>query len=156
MSRDHVIDKFRAFVAEEQETLGRLLFWAERVVVQKTVDALERDGGAPITFAELQVMQQLCLQDIRLTALAERMRMTKQAALQLVDGLERKGVVERRPDPDDGRAKVIGYTEAGYRLIETVIDATIAVEADIAAAIGKKSLRALKRNLQKMVETSAR
>ena len=153
MSRDHVIDKFRAFVAEEQETLGRLLFWAEHVVVQRTIDALKSDDGAPITFAELQVMQQLCLQDMRLTALAERMRMTKQAALQIVDGLERKGVVERRPDPDDGRAKVIGYTEAGFRLIETVIDATIAIEAGIAATIGKESLRALKRNLQKMVES---
>ena len=39
--------------------------------------------------------------------------MTKQAMGQLVDHLEDGGYVTREPDPDDGRAKLVGAHEEG-------------------------------------------
>jgi DNA-binding MarR family transcriptional regulator len=49
----------------------------------------------------------------RLTDLAERARMTKQAVGEVVADLEGMGYVERVPDPDDGRAKIIRLTDHG-------------------------------------------
>jgi DNA-binding MarR family transcriptional regulator len=49
----------------------------------------------------------------RLTDVAERARLTKQAVGEAVAELERLGYVERTPDPIDGRAKIIKFTERG-------------------------------------------
>lgn len=49
----------------------------------------------------------------RLTDLAERAEMTKQAVGEVVSELEKMGYVERAPDPADGRAKIIRLTERG-------------------------------------------
>jgi DNA-binding MarR family transcriptional regulator len=51
----------------------------------------------------------------RLTALAERAHMTKQAVGEMVSELESLGYVERVPDPSDGRAKIVKLTERGER-----------------------------------------
>ena len=48
----------------------------------------------------------------RLTDLADRSGLTKQAVGEAVAELERKGYVERVPDPLDGRAKIIKLTRA--------------------------------------------
>src|SRR3954454_7085074 len=49
----------------------------------------------------------------RLTVLAERANLTKQAVGEVVSELERAGYVERVPDPSDGRAKIIRLTKDG-------------------------------------------
>jgi DNA-binding MarR family transcriptional regulator len=54
------------------------------------------------------------LEGTRLTALAERSGLTKQAVGEVVDDLERMGYVERVGDPADGRAKIIRLTERGW------------------------------------------
>jgi DNA-binding MarR family transcriptional regulator len=49
----------------------------------------------------------------RLTDLAERARMTKQSVGEVASDLEARGYVERVPDPNDGRAKIIRLTQRG-------------------------------------------
>jgi DNA-binding MarR family transcriptional regulator len=49
----------------------------------------------------------------RLTDLAERAGLTKQAVGEVVVELERKGYLERVSDPLDGRAKIIKLTQRG-------------------------------------------
>lgn len=143
MDRDAAIRKFQAFVEAEGETLGRLLFWAERRVLEDSLNRLE-GGSGELTLAQISLMQQLCLGSTRVTDLARRMGMTKQAVGQIVDLLEQKGLVGRAPDPTDGRAKVIDHTPKGFALIDRLIDATLETERDIARTIGRKDLAALK------------
>src|SRR3989442_13979118 len=49
----------------------------------------------------------------RLTDLAHRANMTKQSVGEATSDLEKRGDVERVPDPDDGRSKIIQLTERG-------------------------------------------
>ncbi len=49
----------------------------------------------------------------RLTDLAERAHMTKQSVGEVATELERRGYLERVPDPSDGRAKIIRLTARG-------------------------------------------
>src|SRR5215208_7904134 len=49
----------------------------------------------------------------RLTDLAERSGLTKQAVGEAATELERRGYLERVPDPNDGRAKLIKLTDWG-------------------------------------------
>ncbi|HEY6730068.1 MAG TPA: MarR family transcriptional regulator [Solirubrobacterales bacterium] len=50
---------------------------------------------------------------LRLTEIAERGNRTKQSVGEVVDDLVERGYVERIPDPDDRRAKLIRMTERG-------------------------------------------
>ena len=50
----------------------------------------------------------------RLTDLALRARMTKQSVAEATNDLEQLGYVERVPDPDDGRVKIIRPAERMY------------------------------------------
>lgn len=47
---------------------------------------------------------------IRLTDLAEEMQVTKPSATTMVQRLELKGLVERRPSPEDARSKLVVLT----------------------------------------------
>ncbi|MFD9304665.1 MarR family winged helix-turn-helix transcriptional regulator [Streptomyces sp. NPDC060048] len=48
------------------------------------------------------------------TELAERLGVTKQAAGQIVDDLERRGYVRREPHPEGGRRKLVVLTGAAH------------------------------------------
>ena len=61
----------------------------------------------------------------RLTELAERANMTKQAVGEVTSDLEQRGYLERVADPDDGRAKIIRLTARGrqaYSIGRRLID----------------------------------
>jgi DNA-binding MarR family transcriptional regulator len=73
----------------------------------------------------------------RLTDLAAQARMTLPAMSELVDDLQRLGVVERRPDPSDGRAKLICLTEAGWDAMRTGRRAIAEIESDYAELVGR-------------------
>ncbi len=59
------------------------------------------DRGGPATASALAKLEQISPQSIGAT----------------LGALEAKGLVERRPDPDDGRRAVLSVTEAGLRLL---------------------------------------
>jgi DNA-binding MarR family transcriptional regulator len=52
-------------------------------------------------------------QGSRLTDLAQRANMTKQSVGEATSDLEQHGYLERVPDPNDGRAKIIRLTQRG-------------------------------------------
>lgn len=54
----------------------------------------------------------------RPSVIAERLRIAPRSATEVVDALESRGLVERRPDPDDRRATSIVPTPEGLRLHE--------------------------------------
>jgi len=147
MEQQTVIDKFQAFVAVEGDTLMRLLFWAEQTVTQRLLVQLEAMGYANVSLAELRLMQQLCLSGTRLTELADRMKLSKQAIGQFIDSLERKQFVTRSPDPQDKRAKIITYTTQGYQFIADTIDATLLVEQELSELTGSEHYQHLKQSL---------
>ncbi|TGD89803.1 MarR family transcriptional regulator [Mycolicibacterium sp. CH28] len=55
---------------------------------------------------------------VRLTTLATREGISQPSMTQLVQRLERAGLVTRLADPDDGRAALIGITAAGRTLLD--------------------------------------
>src|SRR3954451_24209448 len=53
-----------------------------------------------------------------LSSLASAEQVSAPTVTRLVQGLERRGLVRRRPHPDDGRATVIEATAKGRRLMD--------------------------------------
>ncbi|MGC0417308.1 MarR family winged helix-turn-helix transcriptional regulator [Embleya sp. AB8] len=71
-----------------------------------------------LPFTTLSVLDTLASRDtpMRLTELTGTEQLTQPAITQLVTRLERDELVERRPDPTDGRAVLVHITEAGRRV----------------------------------------
>ena len=80
----------------------------------------------------------------RLTELAKRTHMTKQALRYTINQLEAAGYVERVPDPTDGRAKIIRLTERGWagRRVADEIIATL--EEECVQKLGEERMRQFK------------
>ena len=116
---------------------------------------------AGTAFADLRpshgnAMEQLELEDgLRLTDLAARAGMTAQSMGELIDDLEGKGYLERRPDPDDRRAKRIYLTDRGRENARVAKQATTDVEASLAALLGEERYRNLRHTLTDIIETGA-
>ena len=84
----------------------------------------------------------------RLTYLADRARLTKQAVGEFVNDLEQLGYVARVPDPTDGRAKIVRLTEKG-REAKLQAEATFFdIERIWAERIGQERMADLRATLE--------
>jgi DNA-binding MarR family transcriptional regulator len=84
---------------------------------------------------------------IRLTDLASRVGVTKQAVGQLVDDLAALKMVERVTDPADKRAKRIRFSRRGYGTLMQGLGVLREVENGLGAAIGARRMRQLHETL---------
>jgi DNA-binding MarR family transcriptional regulator len=84
----------------------------------------------------------------RLTDLAERARMTKQSVGEVTSELERRGYLERVPDPSDGRAKIIRLTERGRAAQALGRELIDEIEQEWADRFGSERVAALRDALE--------
>jgi|SRR6187200_2066513 len=89
---------------------------------------------------------------IRLTDLARRAGVSKQAMAELVDSLEARGYVERQPDPTDGRAKLVVFSERGWTAVATALDALDDIEQELSERLGTRSIATLRRTLTRVLD----
>ncbi|MGI5241548.1 MarR family winged helix-turn-helix transcriptional regulator [Dactylosporangium sp. CA-139066] len=72
-----------------------------------------------LSFTTLSVLHTLArVGPMRLTELTASEQVTQSAVTQIVTKLERDGLVQRRPDPSDGRAVLVSVTAAGAAVVE--------------------------------------
>ena len=84
----------------------------------------------------------------RLTDLAERAHMTKQSVGEATDDLERRGYVERVPDPADRRAKIIRLTARGREAQAIGRGLIDEIEGEWAERYGEERVAALREALE--------
>jgi DNA-binding MarR family transcriptional regulator len=91
----------------------------------------------------------------RLTDLATQARMTRPAMAELVDDLQRLGIVERKPDPTDRRAKLICLTEQGWAAMRTGHQIIAGLEAEYAQQIGSERFDTMCHAMQALLDARA-
>lgn len=89
----------------------------------------------------------------RLTELARRANMTPQAMGEVVDELEELGYVVRRPDPRDGRAKLIVLTDRGRACVAAGRHTIDGIEERLTEVLGEEGYRTLRRLLSRLLES---
>lgn len=134
-----------------ESDLGILLFVAFRHMEQRAFDAVAA-AGHPITLAQGRVFRRVAEEGSRLTTLAEAADVTKQTAGVLVDNLVDAGYLKRRPDPTDGRARLIMITPRGHE-VQAIGRRVIAeIEAEWLAHLGQANVDTLRGILAKLRE----
>jgi DNA-binding MarR family transcriptional regulator len=68
-----------------------------------------------------------------------------------LDRLERAGLVERRPDPNDRRGKLIALTDAGIRVVDKTIGRHVANEERLLSALTRAEQKKLNALLKKLI-----
>lgn len=102
--------------------------------------------------AHLHVFGNIKAEGTRLSDLAAWAGMTRPSMAELVDELEAQGLVERRPDPTDGRAKLIVLTPPGWDAIRAGRAIIARIEADYAQRIGAERFEAMCWALQDLLD----
>lgn len=102
------------------------------------------------------VLEQLELENgLRLTDMAVRAGITAPSMGELVDDLESKGYLERRPDPVDRRAKRIYLTERGLKNTGLGKRAQADVENYLAELLGEQRYHLLRGILEDIIAAEA-
>ena len=131
-----------------QTHLGRLMGSALRRFDERVLQLMARNVEVPlalsnlaardqVTAAHVHITRHLALQGDRLTDLAQRAGMTKQAMANLVDQCEAWGLVTRQADPLDARARRVCFTPTGLAWLQAFQDAVAQAEAEFRAEVGQ-------------------
>jgi DNA-binding MarR family transcriptional regulator len=124
-----------------------LIAAANRVITDRLLAAMA-EAGLPMRPPWGYVIRALHAEALPLARLAELLDVSKQAAQQTVDDMQSAGLLERSPDPEDGRRKLVGLTDEGRRVRATALGVSAALEAEI----GGKDAAALRGALIGMIE----
>jgi DNA-binding MarR family transcriptional regulator len=125
-------------------TAGRLLHNAARKFDARVLEILSERGWKDVRLVHINLTRCLEFSGTRLTELAKRAAMTKQAMGELVDECERIDLVARTADATDGRAKIVIFTTRGKRFMGAFRDAIATAEEEMMAQFGPERLRGLK------------
>lgn len=112
-------------------------------------EVTEPENLTPLQFGVLAALDDEPGLDQR--RLAVRLAIDPVTAGQLVDDLERGGLVDRRVHPDDRRARVLGLTPGGLRLRRRLRPALVAAHGRILAPLSAKEQATLLALLTRVV-----
>jgi DNA-binding MarR family transcriptional regulator len=101
-----------------------------------------------LSWARVRALQRLATQPHTLRALADLLAADPPYVTLMVDDLEKRGLVQRRPHPDDRRAKLVELTAAGRAAAaraDAILDEPPAALRDVPAEDLEALLRVLER-----------
>lgn len=143
----------RQFETARDAATLQLLFKAARLANERALGQAARGAASPpVRPAHTALFPHLDFDGIRLTDLASKAGVTKQAVGQLVDDLAALGMVERVADPNDRRAKLIRFSRRGYGALMHGLGLLRELEDRLAAAVGARRMRELHDTLRLLIE----
>lgn len=102
-----------------------------------------------LTGAQARLLGLLSLEPLPMRRLAQKLRCEPSNVTGIVDRLEGRGLVERRPDPNDRRVKLAAATQEGRRVARSLRDSLGFAREPLAglSAAERESLRNLLRRM---------
>ncbi|MFE1592908.1 MarR family winged helix-turn-helix transcriptional regulator [Nocardia sp. NPDC058705] len=88
---------------------------------------------------------------LRLSAIADTLRISPRSATEVVDALEKAELVTRKPDPTDRRATLVSVTARGERTLDTLTAARTKDADDFFSRLSDHERAALRDILGKLV-----
>ncbi|HVT10507.1 MAG TPA: MarR family winged helix-turn-helix transcriptional regulator [Polyangia bacterium] len=115
--------------------------------------ALEKAGYDDVPKNGLYVIGGMAMEgDYPLAALIDDLKISKQAAGQLVDTLVERGYLEREVDPEDRRRLVLALSQRGRAAAKVQAAARARVDAKLAARLGDRAVETLRRGLMALIQ----
>jgi DNA-binding MarR family transcriptional regulator len=143
--------KLRRLEEAKRGSTLQLLFRAARLANERATARVNAAAGRPVfSGAIANLMAHITFDGVRITTLAERLGITKQAVSKTVGEMADEGVVELVTDPDDARGKLVRFTAKGADAIQHGLGILGGVERELAAKLGDRRMRQLHDTLLEM------
>lgn len=156
MSNEAALDDAERVRTLRHDNLGRMFLEAYRAFSARAFERLRARGHPGLGPSHSLLLANLDPEGTRITVLAERVGMSKQAMGQLVGDLTREGYVTRAPDPGDRRATRVAFTDRGQRFLRDAYEIRREMDAEYVALLGEDRLRALRADLAAVLAAAGR
>lgn len=152
---DRIVDEWRRERPEldpgAKETTGRIvrlagLFQQRFAEAFAELELSDGDYGILAPLRRAGAPYQLTPSD-----LAKARMMTSGGLTPALDRLQRRGWIERTPNPDDRRSMLVGLTPAGKDLVDRAMEAHTAAEHDLVRYLSPTKQRQLKTLLRELL-----
>jgi len=137
--------------APSRPPLGLLLRLAHQHWTQAVEAALDEAGFGDIRPPHANVFTFARPEGIQVSELTKLAHVRKQTMTQAVEELERLGYVERRPDPNDRRARLVFLTERGKGVRPIAMATGRLVDERWAELAGSEEIEQIKHALQRLL-----
>jgi DNA-binding MarR family transcriptional regulator len=134
------------------KSIGVLLRGGASVVEAEIRAAFAEQGFDEIQPGHNSVLRHLGEDGARPSELAAKAGITRQAVTKTLDDLERLGLVEREPDPADGRGVIVRYTPRGLAALKIARTRMKQLERRYAAQVGADRWRTVRDVLEALFD----
>lgn len=143
MATPHKTRRPDALTMEVVELIGE-------VVARYHADYEEAAAGHALTGAQAKLLSLLSLEPVPMRKLAQKLKCEPSNVTGIVDRLEARGLVERRPAPADRRVKVAAVTEEGRQVVRSLRE-TLRFAREPLAALSDDERVSLRDALRRML-----
>jgi DNA-binding MarR family transcriptional regulator len=130
-------------------------FWIHRVLTASRLEMYRRfrEQGEDITPEQWAVLIRLWEKEgVTQSELSEATFRDKPTMSRIVDSMERNGIVERRVDPEDARARLVHLTRRGRALRTKLVPVAEEIVTRMTRGIDRRALETTRESLQRMFE----
>lgn len=137
--------------AAKAASWAQLLFKCARLMNEKALNLLQERTKQHVRPSHTALFPHIDLQGTRPSVLADRLGISKQAVGQLVQELQEMGLLERVPDPADGRACLVRFSARGKKGLFMGLALLGELEADLTKEVGAKDVAHMHRTLLRLL-----
>ena len=136
----------------DRQAVGQLLARLLREFRHDLAAPRAEAGFGDIRDPHMQIFGNVRMGGVRLTELADRAQLSLAATSELVNDLETIGYLIRRPDPADGRAKLIDLTKRGRDAMSSAGGRVADIERRWSKVVGTKNFAQMCQTMQRLLD----
>ncbi len=136
----------------DRQAIGQLLTRLLRVFREDLAAPRAEAGFGDIREPHMQIFGNVRMGGVRLTELADRASLSLAAASELVNDLQDMDYLARRPDPADGRAKLIDLAPRGRDAMSAAGQRVVDIEQRWSKLVGAKDFERMCSTMQRLLD----
>jgi DNA-binding MarR family transcriptional regulator len=117
--------------------IGALLRLAWQALRERIYEGVIEAGYTDLSRADVFLLRWPPFDGLRPSEIATRTQLSRQAINDLLSDMEKGGYLQRVPDPTDGRARIVRFTQRGWDLTQVIREMSFTTEREWRRAIGE-------------------
>jgi DNA-binding MarR family transcriptional regulator len=136
-------------MSKSKPYLRNLLLYRTEWMESRVVERARRNGDTYLTPAMSRMFGYVARGPIGVSALARHLGVSRQSTHKLASEAARLGLIEFIDAPDDGRVKLLRFTDKGRAMSVSAVSEFRSIEEQLAETIGQRDVDELRRILSK-------
>ncbi|MDO6460834.1 MarR family transcriptional regulator [Granulosicoccaceae sp. 1_MG-2023] len=132
-------------------SLGYLLRRAQLRLFQQYQQTFAETAIRPTQFAVLELVA--VNPGLSQSAVAQALSIQRTNMVGLLDALQKRKLIERRPSPQDRRTHALYLTDEGHSLRNSMLADFIRIDSSLVSVVGDENLSAMREGLSRIIDS---